>query len=153
MPRAEITSVAYPALCVPRDFGVYLVRDLRQLRRCRAQLFWRYHHYEGLRIFDSDEKAFEVTAASVAMPKSELGRLLARTFDLSVTVDVEISPIGRASVSDVVAAVQKAIEVDAESFEELSARSVAWWRTALANASSVKGVIAAFDDAQKRRLT
>ena len=70
--------IAFPALCVPRDSGVYLVRDLPELRRSRAQLYWRYHHFEGLRIYDCDERAFEVTGASVSRPASELGRLLAR---------------------------------------------------------------------------
>jgi hypothetical protein len=45
--------------------------------------------------------------------------------------------------------VEKAIEVDGESFEELSGRSVPWWRSALANASSVKAVILAFQESAK----
>jgi hypothetical protein len=143
------TSVSFPALCVPRDFGVYLVRDMRELQRSRAQLFWRYDHFKGLRIFDSAENAFEVTAASLSSPTSKLGRFLTRVLDLSVTVDVEVSPIGRASLSEVVSAVQRAIEVDPESFEELSKRSIEWWRSTLANASFVKSVILAFQESAK----
>jgi len=136
--------IAFPALCVPRDWGVYVVRDLGELQRCRGQLFWRYHHYERLRVFDSDEKAFEVTSATVVKPASGLGRLLTRVLDLSVTVNVEMSATGPAAFSDVVSAVQSALEADPESFEELSKRSVEWWRATLANASSVKGIILAF---------
>lgn len=143
------TSIAFPALCVPRDFGVYVVRDLSDLRRCRAQLVWRSHHFDGLRIFDSDERAFEVTAVSVSSPATRLGRALARVLDLTVTVEVESALIGTASLFEVIAAVHRAIDVDAESFEELSRRSVPWWRTTLANTSSVKDVILAFEDAAR----
>ena len=141
-------SVTFPALCVPRDSGVYLVRDLPELRRSRAQLYWRYHHFEGLRIYDCEERAFEVTAASVSRPVSTLGRLSARLLDLTITVDVEISPIGSASLSEVISAVQRAIDADPESFEELSERSIEWWQETLAHTSSVQGVIRAFGDPQ-----
>jgi hypothetical protein len=143
------TSLSFPALCIPRDFGVYVVGDLSQLRRCRAQLFWRYHHFDGLRIVDSNEKTFDVTAASVSSPTSKLGRVLARLFDVSVTVDLEISPTGPVSLSEVVSAVERAIDADAESFEELSGRSVPWWRSTLTNASSVKEVILALQGSAK----
>jgi hypothetical protein len=141
-------SVTFPALCVSRDAGVYLVRDLPGLRRSRAQLYWRYHHFDGLRIYDCEERAFEVIAASVSRPVSELGRLLARLLDLTITVDVEITPIGPASLSEVISAVQRAIEADPESFEELSERSIEWWHATLAHISSVQGVIHAFGDPQ-----
>lgn len=137
-------SVTFPALCVPRDFGVYVVRDLPQLQRSRAALFWRYRHFNGLRLYDSDEMAHEVTGSSVSKPASELGQFVARLLDLAVTVDVQISPIGPAFLSDVVAAAQRAIEVDPESLEELSQRSTEWWRTTLAHAASVREVIHAF---------
>jgi hypothetical protein len=144
-------SVTFPALCVPRDSGVYLVRGLPELRRSRAQLYWRYHHFKGLRLYDSDERAFKVTATSVSRPASELGRLLARLLDLPVTVDVEIAPIGPASLSEVVRAVQEAIEADAESFEELSQRSIEWWQATLGRTSSVRAVIRALGDPQDSR--
>ena len=138
------SSVTFPALCVPKDFGVYFVRDLAQLRRCRAQLFWRYRHFDGLRLFDSAEKVFQVTATAVSAPKTELGRLFARWLDLQLTVDVEVSPIGSASRADVVSAVRQAIDVDPESFDELSGRSVEWWQSTLANCVSVREIILAF---------
>jgi hypothetical protein len=142
------TSVRFPALCVPRDFGVYLVRDLRQLRRSRAQLFWRYHRFEGLRLYDADGRAFEVTAAAVSRPVSQLGRYLARLLDLTITVDVVMAPMGSASLPKAIAAVQRAMAADPESFEELSGRSFEWWQATLAHTSSVQGVIRAFDDPQ-----
>jgi hypothetical protein len=92
-----------------------------------------------------------VTAASVSRPASELGRLLARLLDLPVTVDVEIAPIGPASLSEVVCAVQQAIEADAESFEELSQRSIEWWQATLGRTSSVRAVIRALGDPQDSR--
>src|SRR5262245_10626718 len=95
------TSIRFPALCVPRDFGVYLVRDWHHLRRSGAHLFWRYHPFKGLRLYDADGRAFEVTAAAVSRPVSTLGRYLARLLDLMITVDVEIAPIGSASWPDV----------------------------------------------------
>ena len=140
------TAVRFPAICVPRDSGVYLVRDLAELQRSRAQLFWRYRHFDGLRLYDSDDRAFEVTAARVARPTSRLGQLVARVFDLSMSVEIEISALGSASLSEVAAAVHRAIEADPESFEELSSRSVAWWHATLAHTDSVQGVIRAFDD-------
>jgi hypothetical protein len=141
-------SVTFPALCVPRDFGVYVVRDLPQLQRSRAALFWRYRHFDGLRLYDSHEMAYEVTGSSVSKPISELGQFVARLLDLAVTVAVQISPIGPASLSDVVAAVQRAMEADPESLEELSQRSTEWWRTTLAHAASVREVIQAFGQPQ-----
>ena len=140
------TSIAFPALCVPRDFGVYAVRDVSQLRRTRAQLYWRYHHFEGLRIFDSEGRAYEVRTAHVSSPASGFGRFLARLLDLTIAVDVKVTPLGAASLSEVVSAVQRATEIDPESFEELSTRSIEWWRTTLARASSVQEVIRAFGD-------
>ena len=142
------TTVTFPALCVPRDSGVYLVRDLSELERSRAQLFWRYRHFDGLRLYDSDERAFEVTAARVVKPTWRLGHLFARVFDLTISVDLEISVLSSASLSEVTAAVHRAIEADPESFEELSTHSVAWWRATLAHADSVQGVIRAFDSQQ-----
>lgn len=138
------TAVTFPALCVPRDSGVYVVRDLPELQRSRAQLFWRYRHFNGLRLYDSDERAFEVTAARVAKPASRLGLFFARALDLTITVEIEIAAFGPASLSEVAAAVHRAIEVDPESFEELSGRSVAWWHATLAHVDSVQGVIRAF---------
>jgi hypothetical protein len=140
------TSVRFPALCVPRDFGVYLVRDLHHLRRSRAHLFWRYHSFEGVRLYDADGRAFEVTATSVSRPVSKLGRALARLLDLTMTVDVEMAPMGPASLPDVISAVQRAMAADPESFEELSGRSIEWWQATLAHTSSVQGVIRVFDD-------
>jgi hypothetical protein len=147
--QSMTTPVSFPALCVPRDFGVYVVRDLSELRTCRSKLYTRYRHFDGLRVFDFDGKAFMVTAAPVSAPTSALGRFVARLFDLTLTVDLELSPIGPASLSEVRSVVEKAIDVDAESFEELSGRSVPWWRATLANAPSVKAVILAFQESAK----
>jgi len=138
------TAVTFPALCVPHDSGVYLVRDLSELQRSRAQLFWRYRHFAGLRLYDSDDRAFEVTAARVARPTSRLGLFFARVFDLSITVEIEIAAFGPASLSDVAAAVHRAIETDPESFEELSGRSVAWWQGNACARRLGAGVIRAF---------
>lgn len=135
--------VAFPAMCVPRDFGVYVVRSLAQLRRTRASLFWRYGHFEGLRLFDSDGRMHEVMEAVVSRPTSGLGRAVARWLDLPVTVDVRIAAIGPASLADLITAVERAIEIDPESFEELSGRSVEWWQGTLGRVSTVRELIEA----------
>lgn len=75
---------------------------------------------------------------------TELGRLFTRWLDLQLTVDVEVSPIGSASLADGVSAVRQAIDVDSESFDELSGRSVEWWQSTLANCLSVREIILAF---------
>ncbi len=143
--HADMNSVVFPALCVPREFGVYVVRNLSELRRSRAALIWRYRHFEGLRLYDSEEKAYEIMGTSVSSPTSRLGQFVARLLDLSVTLDVELALIGRASLSEVVVAVREAIEDDPESFEELSGRSIDWWKETLGRANSVREVISAFD--------
>lgn len=120
----DATSVTFPALCIPRDFGVYLVRDVSQLRRVRAQPFWTHRHFAGLRICDSSGRAYEVRTADISSPTSRAGRFLARLLDLTIEVDVKLAPLDSAPLSDVVSAVRKALEVDPESFEELSQRSL-----------------------------
>ena len=142
--------IAFPALCVPRDVGVYLVRDVREMRTTRAQLFWRYRHFDGLRIFDAEGQAYVVQTACVSKPRTRIGRFLARLLDLAITADLTVAPIRAASLAEVASAVQRAIEADAESFEELSGRSVEWWRATLGQAVSVQGVIGAFGAAQQR---
>lgn len=145
------TSVTFPALCIPRDFGVYMVRDASQLRRVRAQAFWTHHHFERFRIFDSGGRAYEVRTADVSSPTSRAGRFLARLLDLTIEVDVKLAALDSAPLSDVVSAVRKALEVDPESFEELSQRSLEWWRTTLSQATSVPEIIRAFAECQPRR--
>lgn len=145
------TSVTFPALCIPRDFGVYVARDASQLRRVRAQAFWTHHHFERLRIFDSSGRAYEVTTAVVSRPTSGAGRFLARLLDLTIEVDVKLAALDSAPLSAVVSAVHKALEVDPESFEELSRRSLEWWRTTLSQATSVPEIIRAFAECQPGR--
>lgn len=147
----DATSVTFPALCIPRDFGVYVVRDASQLRRVRAQLFWTHDHFDGLRIVDSTAKAYEVRTADVSSPTSGPGRFLARLLDLTIDVDLKLAPLGSAVVSDVVSAVQKAADIDPEAFEELSRRSIEWWRATLSQAASVPEIIRAFAESQPRR--
>lgn len=134
------SSVAFPALCIPKDGGVYAVSDLSELQQCRGS----FRHFDGLRIFDWEERAHEVTRVSVSRPASGIGRFVSRLFDLGITVDLETSSIGTASVPHVVSAVQKAIEDDPELFEELSGHSIQWWKAVLAEASSVRDVIRCF---------
>jgi hypothetical protein len=136
-------SVRFPALCVS-DSGVYFVRDLQQLCRSRAQLVWQHNHFQGLRLYDSDGCAFKVTTASVFRPTSKFGRFLARFLDLAVTVDVEIAPVGWASLGEVVSAVRRDIETDPEALEELSRRSIDGWQATLSHASSIQEIIHAF---------
>jgi hypothetical protein len=143
-------SVKFPALCIPRDFGVYLVHDTSQLRRVRAQLFWAHHHFDGLRIIDSSAKTYAVKTAEVASPASTVGRRLARLFDLTIAVDLKLVAVGSASFSEVVAAVQRATDVDPEAFEVLSGRTIEWWRTTLGQTTAVDEVIRAFADANRR---
>ena len=66
---------------------------------------------------------------------------LARLLDLMVDVDLKLAPLGSASVS----------EADPESLEELSRRSVDWWRTTLSQATSVPEIVRAFVDSEPRR--
>jgi hypothetical protein len=137
--------IAFPALCVPRDFGVYVVRDLAELQQSRATVFWRLQPIDGLRIFDWEGREHKVTSVSLLKPVSQVGRFLARVFDLVVTVDLRTSLIGAVSVSEVISAAHMAIKEDQELFEELSGRPIEWWKAAFAEASSVREIIHAFD--------
>lgn len=135
--------VTFPALCVPRDFGVYIARDPAQLQLTSANLFWRVHHFDALRIYDADGRAYEVCSAQVSRPRSRLGRSLARFCDLQISVEIQVTPLGPASLAAVVSAVEQGLAVDAESFEELSGRSPDWWRSTLSRCASVREVISA----------
>ena len=138
----------FPVLCVARDFGVYVAHDQQQLRQARAGVF-RRGHFEGLRVFDAAGRVYNLAAARITQPASAAGRWLARVLDLTVTVDVEIVPAGAAQLPEVVAAVEKAIDTDPESFEELSGRSVEWWRATLARAASIQDVVRAFEESRR----
>lgn len=121
-------DLKYPVLCLPRALGPRLVRGLASLQSCRAVLFWRARFYEDLRLIDANGEAFEVVGARVHKPASCIAQLLARLLDLRIVIDLRTRHVGPASLAAVARAVERAIDEDAETFEEFSGRSVPWWK-------------------------
>lgn len=133
----------YPVLCLPRQLGPFAVRDPSGLERCQSVLFWKAELYDGLQLIDSTGTRFIVVRTALRSPASCPGRWLARVLDLPLRVEVELEARGRATLDEIVAAVTAAIQADPEALEELSGRSVAWWRATLASCRDPREVIAA----------
>jgi hypothetical protein len=100
--------------------------------------------YNGLRIVDSSGMAFMVSKYRINRPSSRFGQALARFFETTVRVELQVEPIEPPSLDELKAVVQDAINDDPESFEELSGKSVEWWRGSLDKASSLEDVVNAF---------
>lgn len=142
-------SISYPVLCIPGSLGVYVARNRRELERCRAVLFWKARLYDGLQIADLDGKKYAVTRATIFRPRSGIAQWLARVLDLSVQVSLELEDRGIATLAEIGNAVETAIQEDPEAFEEISGRSIEWWRAVLAASTSVADVIRALGEAPK----
>ncbi len=143
-------DLQYPVLCVPRALGPHLVRDPADLQSCEAVLFWRARFYEGLRLIDANGEAYEVVGAEVRKPASSIAQRLARLLGLRIVVDVRARHIGPASLAEVAGAVERAIDDDAETFEEFSGRSVLWWQSELTRCPTVAELMRALSADVKR---
>jgi hypothetical protein len=137
-------AMRFPVLCIPRDFGVYIVTEKESLGRRNPALFWRVDVYSGMRIIDSDGKAFAVRKYRVNRPSSRFGQTLARIFETSIQVDLQFDLVDVPSLDELKSIVQTAVIEDPEGFEELSGGSVQWWESTLENASSLQEIVNAF---------
>ncbi len=121
--------------------GPCVARDVVNLQSCQAALFWRARFFEGLRLISANGEAYEIVRADVRRPASYIAQRLAKFLDLRIRVEITARHIGPASLADVVRVVDKAIDEDAETFEEFSGRSVLWWKHELTRCSTVSELI------------
>ena len=123
---------------------MYAVLAEQSLGRCRPSLFWRTNVYDGMRIVDSAGQAFMVDGWSIVRPASKLAQAIARVFETTVQVELQVRPIEPPSIQDLKSTAQSALAEDPESFEELSGRSVEWWGTTLSRANTLQELVNAF---------
>jgi hypothetical protein len=131
-------DLRYPLLCLTRTLGVCLVQSAAELERCRAVVYWRGRFFDDLRIVDASGDTHIVVRASIRKPRSPLGQRLARLLDLPLQVDVEARRDTRVSIEEVRAIVSKAVDEDAEAFEEFSGKDVDWWNQSLSRCTTIE---------------
>jgi len=131
--------------------GVCVAGNPSDLRRCNAAVFRRGQFFEGLRVVNSGGTTYEVVRARIRRPATAVGQWLVHLFDLDLTVDVELRPIGLVSLAEVRRVMQRSWEEDAEGFEEQSGRSIDWWKRSLESCADLPSLIRLIQAAGGRR--
>lgn len=131
----------YPLLCLTRTMGVCVVQSATELERCRAVVYWRGRFYEDLRLVDANGETHTVVRTTIRKPRSSLGQGLARVLDLPIYVDLEARPGAQVSVDEVREIIRRAVDEDAETFEEFSGQSVDWWHQSLSECKTTADLV------------
>jgi hypothetical protein len=79
----------YPVLALAHDSTIIPYESETELASCNATGFWRNRYYEGLKVYDSDARAWRVVDASVARPRGNVARAIARIFNGRLIVVVK----------------------------------------------------------------
>ncbi len=136
-------TLEYPVLCIPKDNGIYTVKNRAELESCKAMLFWKARIFDELQIVDTTGQMYVVTRAAIYKPSSKLIQSFARVLDLPIQVRLELKDYKVLPLTEVIQLVLSSITEEPELAEELSGKSMEWWRTKLNACRSIKDVLAA----------
>ncbi len=91
-------TLAFPVLALSRDSSVSVHRDAERLSTCNAIAYWRTRYHEDMLIIDSNAAAYRVLSVEPVERITRLRRILLRTFNGRVRVNLELRAEGPPSL-------------------------------------------------------
>jgi hypothetical protein len=134
-------DLRYPLLCLTRQMDFCIVRSALELERCNPAVFWREHFYDNLRLVEANGETYEIARATIRSPSSLLGQWIARFLDLPISVEIEAQRTVASSLGEIKRIVEQAVDEETELFEELSGKSLNWWKQSLGESESIVDLI------------
>lgn len=143
-PDVSPERLTYPAVCLTQRSGVFVARGASDLEQCNGSLYWRARLSDGLQVIDASGTQYKVVDVKLVRPGTSWGRGLSRMLELSVVARPTLRPVGMASLETFRSRILAEIEEDPEFLEEMTGRTVPWWRDALARCTTSQELVQAF---------
>lgn len=135
--------LTYPAVCLTQRSGVFVARGASHLEHCNGSLYWRARLYDGLQVIDASGAQYKVVDVELVRPGTSWGRGLSRMLELSVVARPTLRPVDTASLEMFRNRIRTEIGEDPELLEEMTGRTVPWWRDALARCTTPQEIVQA----------
>ena len=138
MTRPE--DLHYPVLCFGRDDSVSIARSAAELRSCNSVAWFRNRYFDELRLFDAFATPYRVRSARLAAPLAGWRGLLARALNSRLVADLELEPLGQASLAEAKATAIRWLHRRPEFWE--ASDDLAQWERRVSEAASMDALCA-----------
>jgi hypothetical protein len=142
MSQADVTQIAFPALCLSGDNSVCVFLSLDALCRCSATSLFHNRYYDGLQVFDSTGACFEVAEADPVPPASTFSQMLARLTNRPLVVQLRIVHSSTIPLAEIKDKVTEWVRRTPDFWE--ASRDLKEWEANISEAPTVPDLVALF---------
>ncbi len=140
--RCGVDQLSFPVLCLSRDTSITTAESPERLQGCNARALFTTRYFEDLIVFDSTGEQYRVLSAEMSPPLTGMRRWLARAFNRSLTVRLELQRENAVSLATAKQHVLIWLKKDPDFWEE--SRDIDDWERLVDAAKDMRRLIELF---------